>query len=447
MTFLSLDVGSSSVKAQVFVDGASVAEPVRQEYATRHDGVKAEVDAQALLAGVKTAIAKLGAQAAKAEMIGLAVMSPAWVAMDADGRAITPIVIHQDRRSVEIARDLERRVGKERHLALAGNRPFPGGISSTTYAWFLANEPDTMRRAALVGHLNTFLQRQLTGARVIDPSSASFTGLYLTCEQGGWSEELCRAVGISMSLLPQVMESDKVGGHVTEEAARDFGLCPGAAVLAGMVDTSAAIILTGADDGQLFNTCGSTDVLAVCCDKATPHEQLLTRALGVGKKWVSVGTLAAAGSTLDWMHREIFSDLSQEQFYKLTAELAGGGEKSPVRFEPYLAGERTSIEQRQASFSGLTLSTTRRQMLAAAIDALAVASAKRLELLAQVQPHFLPDVYVSGGGEAIATVMHRDWPGTFRFKYLADATLAGLASLGRGGANWRGGAVGVQGEE
>ncbi|MGA2229422.1 MAG: FGGY family carbohydrate kinase [Tepidisphaeraceae bacterium] len=434
MIFLALDVGSSSVKAQLFADGAGVGVPVRVGYPTIHDGVKAEVDPAAILTAVKQAIASLGPQAATAQTIGLAVMSPAWVAMDANGRALTPIVIHQDRRSVQVARDLENRVGKERHLALAGNRPFPGGISSTTCAWFLAHEPQTMRQADLVGHLNTFLQRQLTGRRVIDPSSASFTGLYLTCDQGGWSDELCQAVGISKSLLPEVMESDQIGGTVTEEAAREFGLCPGAAVLAGMVDTSAAIILTGANDGQIFNTCGSTDVLAVCCDRAIPHEQLLTRALGIGKKWVSVGTLAATGSALDWMHREIFSDFSRDQFHKLTAELAAGGEKSSVQFEPYLAGERTSIEQRQASFSGLTLSATRRQMLAAAIDALAVASAKRLQLLAQVQPRFLPDVFISGGGEAIATVMHRDWPGTFRFKYMPDATLAGLASLGAGRA-------------
>jgi xylulokinase len=288
--------------------------------------------------------------------------------MDSNGKAITPIVIHQDRRSIQIARDLEKRVGKDRHLALAGNRPFPGGISSTTCAWFLAHEPETMKRADLVGHLNTFLQRQLTGRRVIDPSGASFTGLYLTCDQSGWSDELCDATGVSRSLLPQVMESDQIGGTVTEEAAREFGLCPGAAVLAGMVDTGAAIILTGANDGQIFNTCGSTDVLAVCCDRAKPHEQLLTRALGIGKKWVSVGTLAATGSALDWMHREIFSDFSRDQFHKLIAELA------------------------------------------------------------------MPDVFISGGGEAIATVMHRDWPGTFRFKYMPDATLAGLASLGAGRA-------------
>ncbi len=60
------------------------------------------------------------------------------------------------------------------------------------------------------------------------------------------------------------------------------------------------MLLAGARKGQLLNVSGSTDVLALCMDKAKPHERLITRALGVGQKWLSVATLAAAGAALDW---------------------------------------------------------------------------------------------------------------------------------------------------
>ena len=55
-------------------------------------------------------------------------------------------------------------------------------------------------------------------------------------------------------------------------------------------------ILAGANPGQLLNVCGSTDVLALCVNRPRPHEKLITRALGVGKRWLSVSTLAAGGS-------------------------------------------------------------------------------------------------------------------------------------------------------
>ena len=37
----------------------------------------------------------------------------------------------------------------------------------------------------------------------------------------------------------------------------------------------------------MLDVAGSTDVLAVCTDKPRPHERLLTRALGVGRLWMS----------------------------------------------------------------------------------------------------------------------------------------------------------------
>ena len=190
-TLLGLDIGSSSVIAGILRGTDVVAEAPRAFFRSHCDGARVEVGPDDLLRAIKKAISGLGDQAKKVDAIALAVMSPAWVAMDRDGKALTPIVTHQDRRSVEIAATIEKRVGKARHLNLTGCRPFPGGISSTTWAWYRHHEPERLRRADLAGHLNTFLHRQMTGARVIDPSNASFTGLYRTLKLDGWSEELC----------------------------------------------------------------------------------------------------------------------------------------------------------------------------------------------------------------------------------------------------------------
>src|SRR5207302_2294909 len=118
-------------------------------------------------------------------------------------------------------------VRMDRYLTLAGNLPIPGGISGTTWAWFRRHAPALLRRADLAGHLNTFLHRQMTGGRVIDPANASFTGLYSTLDQGGWNDELCQVVGASPSQLPEVREANQVGGKITSEAARRFGLVAG----------------------------------------------------------------------------------------------------------------------------------------------------------------------------------------------------------------------------
>jgi xylulokinase len=430
-TLLGLDIGSSSVIAGILRGTEVLAEAPRVFFKSRHDGPKVEVDPDELLSAVQKAVAGLGTKAKSVDAIALAVMCPAWVAMDKKGGPLTPIITHQDRRSVAEAHALEERIGKKRHLKLCGCRPFPGGISSTTWAWYVQHQPQRLRRADLVGHLNTFLHRQMTGARLIDPSNASFTGLYGAIKQDGWNAALCDNLGISPALLPDIVEADRIGGRITAEAAAKFGLTEGTPMMAGLIDGSAGMLLAGAKVGQLFNVVGSTDVLALCTDRPKPHEKLLTRAFGLGKKWLQVSTLAAVGSSIYWARDQFFRDLTLEQFRAEVHALAKEGAKASggVRFEPYMAGERTRIDQRQGGFAGLTLATTRRQMLSAIIEALIAASAERLELLQATGTPLLKTVAVSGGSDRLDELLRRDWSGRWKYRAVTDATMRGLALL------------------
>jgi sugar (pentulose or hexulose) kinase len=436
MNVLGIDVGTSSIKAGILRKGKLHRRVARAAFATHYEGERAEVSADAVLHALSHALRQLGPAVKKVDVIAMSVMAASWIAIDHDGRAITPVVTHQDRRSVDAARALIAAVGRRRVLAISGNLPIPGGISSTTWRWFLDHEPRLMRKADLVGHLQTFLHRQLNGARVVDPSHASFMGVYETLTQRGWSEELCEAVGASEHQLPQLVESEGVAGLVTRSAGERFGLTHGTPMLAGCIDTSAAMLLAGAKPGQLLDVSGSTDVLALCTDKPKPHENLLTRALGMGRCWMSVSTIAAAGSSLSWAKDQLFADLSVKEFFKLVDELAprAAEESGGVTFEPYLAGSRTTVEQRRAAFAGLTLSTTRRQMLAAIIESLASASAARLKLLNEVNgTRIRKQVLLSGGAtSSMDKVLRRDWPKKFTYRNEDEATLRGLAVLAEG---------------
>jgi len=430
MIVLALDVGSAAVKAALFRNGRPLAPIARRAFATTFSGSRAEVSSSALLQALAGAMADLPTTAGHPDYISLANMSPSWLAMDKSGQALTPIITHQDRRSIQIAREMESAIGKRRLLRISGNRPFPGGISSTTFAWFLRHEPALMKKADLVGHVNTLLHRLITGRRVTDPSNASFMGLYRTLKLSDWSDELIGLIGASRRLLPQVIESNQIAGYVTKSAAAPFGLKAGTPMLAGCMDGSAAMLSSGAAVGQLMDVSGSTDVLALCTDRPKPHERLLTRALGIGRRWMVVSTLAAAGSALAWAKDRLFADLTIGQYWKLVNRLARRPRQSSVRFEPYLAGDRMSIEQRQAAFTGLTLSTTREDLLSAMIGSLASASAERLPLLQHGGTRILRRVMVSGGMDSgLDRVLRRDWPGRWQFRHQPEATLRGLAMM------------------
>src|SRR5687767_946873 len=112
MNLLAIDVGSSSVKSAILRNDAVLGKITRAYFPIRHEGVRVEVRPEAILKAVRDTVVALGTSVRKADAVALAVMSPAWVAMDRAGRPVTPVVTHQDRRSVETARRLEQKVGK-----------------------------------------------------------------------------------------------------------------------------------------------------------------------------------------------------------------------------------------------------------------------------------------------------------------------------------------------
>lgn len=425
MRILAIDIGSSAVRAAILSGRERILKIARVEFETIFDGPRAEVDASSILNALSNAIAQLGGAIRTVDLIVPAVMSPSWVALDKNGRVLTRVITHQDRRSVEQAMEIERVVGRRRHLRLTGNRPIPGGISSTTWLWHLQRMQSQMRRAKIVGHLNTMLAHLFTGNRVTDPSNASFMGLYATTSLSGWSDELIGLIGVDRAHLPEIMESNCIVGTVTPGASEKFGITMGTPMLAGITDGSCAMLLAGARPGQLVNICGSTDVLALCVDHARPHDDFLTRALGVGPRWLAVQTIAAAGHALDWVWRTFYSEMSRDDFFDEVKNQAKG-KSTEVQFDSRLAGSRISIQEIRASISHLTLGSTRQNILRSLLNDLAKRSAERIERLKTQHLPIKSEVVVSGGTNALTGVMQRDWPRRFRFHNESNATLRGL---------------------
>src|SRR5688572_10240099 len=106
MNLLGIDVGSSSVKCAMVRDGRIRGHIARCAFKTCHAGDRVEIDADQIIAAVRKGIAQIPAR--NIDAVALSVMSPSWVAMDKRGDALTPVITHQDRRSVAEAHELER---------------------------------------------------------------------------------------------------------------------------------------------------------------------------------------------------------------------------------------------------------------------------------------------------------------------------------------------------
>jgi sugar (pentulose or hexulose) kinase len=442
MKILAIDVGSSSIKAALCKNGR-IKHIHHVDISTVLNGAEVEIPAAGLLKSFRKAIRLITQSHKHIDAIALDSFCPGVVALDKTGTPLFGCVTHQDRRSRKQAAAIEKQIGQSRHLSLVGNRPFPGGIGSTTLLWIKENKPDLYKKISRIGQPTSLLVDHLTGQWVIDPSQAAFLGLYDSINLSGWVDELCHLIGVRASQLPRILFADQIAGKVTRSAADQLGLPEGCPVLTSLVDTSAAMLATDCRAGTLVHSAGSTDVLALCLDKPAPAEDILTRPLGTGaslpKRWLAVSTIAAGGSTMHWLKDNLFADYSKNKFHKLVERIGKDLrlQSSPVRLEsapavvfaPYLAGDRTAMEESTGAFDHLTLASTREEMLHAAILALAQASRQRFTRLAKIRS-IHKEIYTMGGQTELAGIMHAHWPGKWKFTVLQDEAMTGLNRLG-----------------
>jgi sugar (pentulose or hexulose) kinase len=429
MRILAIDVGSSSVKAGLW-DGSGFADIARAPFRTRFDGVQVEVPAEAVWRAVVRAARSIPARSAEA--VAFCTFSCGVMVTGERGDVRAGAITHQDRRSVAEARTLVKQLGKPWLLRHTGNLPYPGSIGSTTLAWLRHHRPGIFRRGYRIGQLSSFLGRRMTGEWVIDPSQAVFLGLW-DIQARTWNQRMCDAVGVKVSSLPQVVWADEVQGRLTRAAARMLELREGIPLIGGFVDGSAGMVETSMAAGQLVHNSGSTDVLAMCVNTPVPTEGVLTRPVGIGRvfpeRWLAVRTIAAAGSAVDWARRVLFSELTDTAWRRVLARACSNPYRGNARCTPTFAGERASIEQRTgATFDGVTLATTRQEMLASIIRALVQESAASYAMLARIRrPQ--NTVYTMGGAATLQDAMHRGWPRAHIRQQLKGDSLRGLVAL------------------
>jgi xylulokinase len=429
---LALDIGTSSTKAGLFDQDYRLIRTDRIDYDYETIGIKVQIDPEKIWGAFLEIARRLRDDLERVELVVQCVLSPSLIPMDESGNPLYPSILHWDRRSAQQARQAVSRIGKERFLRLAGNLPYPGGISLTGLLWLKQKEPEIFEKASMFGHMNTFFIKRLTGQWGIDPTNASLTGIYETTAPGGWIESFCQELDIPSGKLPPIIPCLRRVGSVTRETAEATGIRPGTPVLMGSNDTSSAALGAGVlENGQILNISGSGELLAICLDRPIPDEKYYLRTHPLPGRWL-LFDLTLAGFALEWFRLQFCRELDEEEFYRsYFQQILKEDRKSPVRFHPYLAGDRTSLKQKRGSFSGLTLSTNRDDCLYAVMEAVTSRTERLLKKISSAIP--LEKVIRLTGGAANPALLDykkrrfRD----YEIVVMEDCALHGCAFMAR----------------
>jgi xylulokinase len=442
---LALDVGTSGLKLGVYGPDLEERVMVPRDYSINLYGRgKADVAPEVWWAAIVSACQEAGPLLADVGIVSLSVTTPGLTPMAADGTALGPAILFLDGRSHEQAAAIRETVGEDRFLAEACNLPVSGGSSLASILWIRDHDPDTWSATAMFGHCNTYLTRRLTGAWAIDPSTTSITGLYATARHDlSWSQEVLDGAGLDPARLPPLMQSYDPVGTVLPGVAKELGVPADAVVLCGGNDATLAALSGGlTNPGDVNIISGTCDIANVCTDRPISSPDFNVRAHILPGHWLTFFVLNTGGAALEWFRETFCRDLETETFYSdylpgvigdlLDDPDIDAREAALPLYEPYLSGSRYSLEPRTAAFDGVTLQTTREDLLLSVVRGNLRYLGAHLEQVSKLVT-LNRAVGISGGAARIDGILRarKRWTGDFDYFYQDQSSMLGAAMLGR----------------
>jgi glycerol kinase len=436
---LGIDEGTSAVKAVVYDADLKPVGEARREKALQHPRAGwVEQDPEEIVEAVVGAVADALRDApGEVAACGLDHQGESVLAWDAeDGRAITPVVTWQDKRSQEVLDRLVKQGGADAVTERSG-MPLDPYFSAGKLAWLLEND-DAVARARDAGTLrlgtvDSFLCERLGADFATDVSTASRTQLAVPGEPE-WDPELLDIFGVPGETLPAIEDTAGDLGVLRHESwPTDLPL------RARLVDQQAALAGAGCVERGLIKATYGTGVFVL----AHVGDQ---RPEGVGGlvptaawrvagrvEYALDGGVFTAGALLEWMTREL--GLADDP-PALTALAADVDDAGGVRVLPALAGMGAPWwrSDAKASIAGLTGGTRRGHVARAALEAIAWRVADVLAAIAEASP--VEVLRVDGGltRDPLLLQLQADSGGVPVEPGAVDATAAGSAALAAVGA-------------
>ena len=381
--YIGIDLGTSAMKLLLMDGTGDIKNVVSKEYPLEFPqpgwSQQNPLDwKKALFEGMQELLR--GFDANTVSGIGCGGQMHGLVVLDDDDNVIRPAILWNDGRTAKQVDYLNGIIGKEKLSELTANIAF-AGFTAPKILWMKENEPENFARIAKIMLPKDYINYLLTGVHSCDYSDASGM-LLLDVQHKCWSKEMLDICGINESQMPKLFESYECIGTVDPDIAKQLGIPGIVKVVAGAGDNAAAAIGTGVvGEGGCNISLGTSGTVFISAEKFGVDDSNGLHAFAhADGGWHLMGCMLSAASCNKWLLENILgtSDHGAEQA-AIKEENLGDNH---VFFLPYLMGERSPINDTNArgTFIGMTMDTTRADMVQAVLEGVAFAIRDSVEV-------------------------------------------------------------------
>ncbi len=414
---LAVDLGSGALKVgAVSLAGEIVAVEETAIETERDRGGVAIQDASAWWEAVR-GLARQVIAAAGGDRVVAVSCTGQWsstVPVDVAGEPVGPCLMWLDTRGADHAREVigGPLLGYAPLPLLAwirrtGGAPSPHGGDPVSHMLHLERDrPELAAAARWYLEPVDYLTMRFTGRAAA--THASMSGAWLTdnrrLDRLAYDSRLVRKAGLDPAKLAPLTATGSVVGTVLPAVASALGLRPEARVVTGTPDLHSAALGTGAiAEGEAHITISTTSWISLPFPrKKTDATHSIATVPGLDSSgYLVANNHEAAGLCLRWLRERALADgvaPGYEELLELAAAAPAGS--GGVMFTPWIAGERSPVDDRNArgGWHNLSVNATRADLVRAVLEGVAYNSRWLGEAVERFAKRRLDHLRMFGGG-------------------------------------------------
>lgn len=379
---LAIDIGTTSTKGLLVAKDGEVLASHQIGYPTHYPQLHfAEQNSEQIFDTVVSVIQAI-ANRHEIEFISFSAAMHSMMAVNEDGKPLSPLVIWADTRSISQSRELEDR-GSRQILYEETGTPVHPMSPLCKLLWWKEHQPELFALAHKFISIKEYVIFRLTGQFLIDYSIASATGIF-NLKTHSWSAIAFDQLGIATDRFSKPVPTDFLI-ELTPEQSAFLKLKHSVKLIIGASDGCCAQLGSGATQaGDISITVGTSGAVRKMSKTRVidPQGRVFNYILDQ-HNFVCGGATNNATSVIKWFATNFLQkpDMTLVDFIGQAKDINAGSDG--LIFLPYLFGERAPVYDAAASgvFLGVTVQHTLLHFQKAVVEGICFALKSILETI------------------------------------------------------------------
>ncbi len=406
MNYLSIDVGTTRCKCQLFSKEGEILEYLSQDYDFKRCGKDNYINVDVLWTNIRAMIQEVS-QRHEISSMCISSLGESFVLLDKDDSILFYPMLYTDPRGEEEAKEAGIQLGEEAIYDITGVIPH-SMYSLYKLLWIKKNDPEAFAKANKVLLICDYIGYLLTGERNIDYGLAARTGAFDVTKME-FSDKVLSLLGIDKALFSTPKPTGAVVGKIKESLCSELGIKGEPVLVLGSHDQVCTSLGAGAiSAGDAVDGMGTVECITTIFDKK-PHD------VKMGRQGYPCVPFAVPGlyctyilnysccSTINWMRKEIMHDYcADEKNYFAYIEKDIKSSPSGILALPYFGGASTPYQDLGAkgAIIGLTTQTSDAEVFKALMEGTAMEMRLNAEVVSEYGINIKNAVATGGGANS-----------------------------------------------